>query len=573
MDDFLDAISTTATHVPVKKSKVFETAAEFTEWLKQNPIKSVDQFLTAARVSINVKSEDHKKVFGKMDSIASRFLPPVYGTMSSLEIVHLLRFILQVAPKSQVSSDIQKLFIENVRTADLLAVPFETLVMLVRYSNSSVEKKVLKKIAAVLLLKLEKDLGSASDLFSILAGEGYEVSKWFHNETFVNTTEKLVSVMGIPEKCALLKLMGNHKQRNRQLLGAIINSLSASSQCLSIPQIVNVVSSCTALTYYPPKIARKVADDLSKNSNVLDNWIDVIVIADSFTRMRMGDQQSWKLLIRWAVENAKQAKTDQLSRFVSSLARIGEPSGKPLAKMLKPMLARERSSSPAAWLNTVYSLAYFQELDETHADSVLNKSFVNQIMNSEMVVNDRLRKAMTLLMISSAAKFDMQGKYQGPTVEKETFSAYGINFDAKTIRSARELKYSKNTAECDNVFLKSLFQTAPQDTHCGLPNVEECGAFVDAYVMPDPKTGLLVSVSQWGSSRPIPLFFYGWLQTKQNMEKLSSEDNILGQEQLGLRLMRASGYDPLIVFKSEFDYCSTDIEKVTMMRDKIHKKN
>lgn len=136
-------------------------------------------------------------------------------------------------------------------------------------------------------------------------------------------------------------------------------------------------------------------------------------------------------------------------------------------------------------------------------------------------------------MISSAAKVDMQGKYEGPTVNKETFARFGINFDAKTIRNARQLKYSSNHSECDRYFLKSLFKLAPQDTHCQLPNVEDCGAFVDAYVMPDPvyyfqlknifekkcfffqNSNLLVNTSQWGSKKPRPLFFYGWLQTKQ----------------------------------------------------------
>ncbi|EFO93007.1 hypothetical protein CRE_10297 [Caenorhabditis remanei] len=572
IDDFLHSINTTTVQVPSKNTRTLETATEFFRWLDQNPVKSINHFINAAQMSITVRADDQKKVFAMVEKMANNILPTCYDKFGVLEIVDSLRFLLQINPKSKVVNDVQKLFLEKgITSADLQDVPFNTIVMFIRYSDSSVNEKILNILADALIRRIEKELGNSSDLLAILAGKGYEKSKWFHNAKFVAAAEKLVRVMGTPEKCALLKIMGNHKQRNKLLLNTIVNSISYSNECLSVPQIVSVTSSCSSLTFYPPKIARKISEDLEKNSNVLSAWDDIVAIADAFVRMRMGDEKSWSLLVRWAAENVKQANVGQLGRFVSGLARVGEPSGKPLAAALKPLLAREKTSTPTSWLNIVYSLAYFHELDAKHADSVLNQSFVDQIMNSTMEIHDRLRKAITLLMISSAAKIDMQGEYKGPTVKKETFARFGINFDAKTIRNARQLKYSSDNKECDEIFLKTLFKIAPQDTHCQLPNVEECGAFVDVYVMPDPETELLVSTTQWGSRKPRPIFFYGWMQTKQNTEMESSELKILGQEQLGLRLIRANGYDPVVVFKSEFDYCATDIEKVNMLRSKIHK--
>ncbi|CAA97769.2 RAP domain-containing protein [Caenorhabditis elegans] len=573
IDDFLHSIAAAPTQKLVKNRTVLETSTEFFKWLEQNPIKSIDQFITAAQMAITVKSTEQNKAFSKIDDIAKKVLPKFYENFGPKETVDALRFVLQLNSKGKVSTDIQNLFLEKkISQSDLQTVPFDTLVMIIRYSKSSIDQNVIESIATSLISRIEKELANPADLLAILAGDGYEKSKWFHNEAFLKKAERLVAVMGMAEKCALLKHMAVNKQRNRQLLGAIINAISSSSQVLTVSQIVSVTGSCSALTYYPPKIARKISNDLEKNSNVLAQWDDVLSIADSFIRMRMGDQKSWNLLVRWAIENVKQAHPARLSKFVSGLARIGEPSGKPLAKALKPFLVKEKASTPNNWLNIVFSLAYFQELEAVHADSVLNKSFVDQIMNSTMEIHDRLRKAMTLLMISSAAKVDMQGKYEGPTVNKETFARFGINFDAKTIRNARQLKYSSNHSECDRYFLKSLFKLAPQDTHCQLPNVEDCGAFVDAYVMPDPNSNLLVNTSQWGSKKPRPLFFYGWLQTKQNTET-SGEINTVGQEQLGLRLMRSAGFDPVVVFKTELDYCSTEIDQVNLLRDKIHKKN
>lgn len=194
--------------------------------------------------------------------------------------------------------------------------------------------------------------------------------------------EHLIAVTGMAEKCALIKYMANSKQRNRQLLGALVNSICYSGECLTVPQIVTLVNACSSLTYYPPKMSRKVSEDLLKNSNVLDNWTDVLIITDAFVKMRMGEPKTWNLIVRWTTENVKKATFEQLSRLVSGLAQIGEPSGKPLAKALKPHLNLLRARNSNAWLNIVYSLAYFQELDESHADSVLNKSFVEQIMSS-----------------------------------------------------------------------------------------------------------------------------------------------------------------------------------------------
>ncbi|CAL2040833.1 unnamed protein product [Caenorhabditis brenneri] len=572
IDDFLQSISTIATQKSATSPQTLSTAREYFNWLEQNPVKSIDQFIEAAQLVSKIPASEQKKAFSQLDQITN-VLPNFLNNKSPNDFATVMRFLLQFTPESRALTEIQKKFLrKNVTVSDLLNTPFSTLVMFIRYSNSSIDTNILDVVADALLFRMEKELVNSADLLAVLAGEGYDKSKWFINKTFIKTVESLVPVIAVSEKCAILKHMAAHNQRNKQLLGAITQSISSTNQCLTVSQIVSITSSCASLTYYPPKMATKVANDLEKNSNILDRWDDVIAIAGSFIRMRMGNEKSWNLIIRWATENVNQAKIEQLSRMVSGLARIGITSGRPLAKTLKPLLKREKVSTASAWLNTVYALAYFQELDPVHADSVLNKNFVEEIMISTKENHDRLRKAMTLLMISSATKVDLKEQYEGPIVDKRTFARYGINFDAKTIIYARQLKYSSDTSECDS-FLKSLFKLAPRDTHCKSSSVEECGAFVDAYVMPDQKSGLLVSTAQWNSTKPRPMFFYGFRQTKQNTDSLSSELNVLGQEQLAHRLIRADGYDPVIVFKTELDYCSTDIDKVNLLRKKIHKTN
>uniref|UniRef100_A0A8R1I5M3 Uncharacterized protein n=1 Tax=Caenorhabditis japonica TaxID=281687 RepID=A0A8R1I5M3_CAEJA len=572
IDDFLHSISSAPTVSPSKNQTVLETSAEFCKWLDKKKIKSVDQFITAAQMAINVRSAEQKEAFSKIDNLAKQVLPGLYPTFEPKTTVETLRYALQFDPENEISKDIQNLFIEkDVTLADLESVSFATLVMIIRYADSSVDKSIMDKVVKAINIRIDRELCPAN-LFALLAGTGYDNAEWFHNKKFIEKAEQLVTVMNMSEKCALLNHMSANRQRNVQLIGAIVNSICYSNQHLTVSQIVSVTASCSNLTYYPPKMAKKISEDLAKNANVIKKWSDVIGISSCFVRMRLGNEKSWDLLIRWAIENEKQANVKELSRFVSGLARIGVPSGKPLAKALKAHLAPRKAATPTSWLNSVYSLAYFQELDEIHVDSVLNKSFVDQIMNSTMENHDRLRKAMTLLMISAAAKIDLP-EYKGPTVDKQTFAQYGIKFDAKTLIQARQLKYSSNQSECDEWFLKYLFKLAPRDTHCKLPNIEECGAFVDTYVMPDKKSGLLVSSSQWGCTKPRPLFFYGWMQSKQNMESVESESKILGPEQLALRLIRAEGFDPVVIFKSELEYCSSDIDKVNLLRDKIHKKN
>lgn len=117
-------------------------------------------------------------------------------------------------------------------------------------------------------------------------------------------------------------------------------------------------------------------------------------------------------------------------------------------------------------------------------------------------------------MISTAARMDLKNNYKGPTVQKETFSRFGIKFDKETTQHAQQLKYSKNMADVEETFFKSLSKLAPEGTHWRSSNIEDCGAFVDAYVMPAQNTALLVNTNQWGSHKPRPMFYYGWTQIK-----------------------------------------------------------
>ncbi|CAB3406968.1 unnamed protein product [Caenorhabditis bovis] len=462
----------------------------------------------------------------------------------------------------------KNLGIEEFAIEELNSVPFENLMMLLTHSDK-LEPILMERIIEHIEKRVKNELDKPSELLTLLNHTPKEV--WFDKSHVVQKCEQLAPYMNLGEQCALLKHLAVRKQRNKLLMRILANFISESPNCLSVSQIVTVVTACSTLSFYSEKLLRKVSNDIAMNSNVIRKWSDVIQITDSFVRMRYGKEKTWSTLIRWATQNESEASIDELGRFVTVLARIGVSDGKPLARIMKKKLNRYKVRLPATWLNAVYSLAYFQELDAVIVDSVLNKSFVQQIMENSHEKIDRLRKAMTLLMINKCARVDLPS-YDGPTVSREFFEQFGIQFGPESIKHAIQLKYTHKNTEHTELFLKNLFKIAPQDTHCRHADIEKCGVLVDGYVLPDPnKIDRLVSVNQWGDRKPRPILFFGWMHTKQEIES-NGESALLGPDQLGLRLLRAQGYDPIVVFKSEFDFCANDLEKLNLLREKIHGK-
>ncbi|CAI5449215.1 unnamed protein product [Caenorhabditis angaria] len=534
-----------------------------TSGLGANKLKTVTNYIEAAKLAVNVRENEQKTAFQKLNNESEKVFPTFLENLSTSEAADVLRFLIQLNPQSDLIDEVQRILNE---AKDFDCVDFNTLLKILRYSNNVyLDQNILRKVRNSVLTRAQNELDKPQDLISLVH---YDTkSAWLQNANFVKTAEKLVDVMGPGEKIAFLKIMGEKNQRNVLLIRKISAAVSRSSQCLTIAQIQNIVQSLVGLSYFSPPIMKKINEDLPKHSNVLQKWNDVVSISDSLLRLRMGNEKTWSFLSRWATQNAKEASVDQLTRFVSILSKIGVPIevGKPLAEVLKPLLNREKLRHPVAWLNIIHSLAYFQQLDANLADSVLNKDFVENLLTSSLEKHDRLRKALILLSINGCAVNELEN-YNGPTISKSSLEKYGILFNSDSIREARQLKYTKNTKECDE-FLAKLFQIAPRDKYCKHSDIEEFGTFVDAYVMPEKETGRVVAVEKWNTN-PRPIFFYGWQQVKQDVE--NPENVLMGSAQLDLRLAKKRGFSPIVVFKTDFDYCATDIDKLNMLRNKIH---
>ncbi|VDP19375.1 unnamed protein product [Heligmosomoides polygyrus] len=153
---------------------------------------------------------------------------------------------------------------------------------------------------------------------------------------------------------------------------------------LSVRQLVTLAASCAKLNFFDARVQRRIAKDLLVDVNNVQNWSDVSSLVNSFSRLRVGEMSAWNALATWVNNHVDEAPLEALSIIIAGMARNGvEVPALKLAKQVR----RESASSQTVWLSVVQSLAYFQALTPQLAESVLNKDFVSQLMQSSPYVS------------------------------------------------------------------------------------------------------------------------------------------------------------------------------------------
>ncbi|PIO71522.1 hypothetical protein TELCIR_06576 [Teladorsagia circumcincta] len=141
---------------------------------------------------------------------------------------------------------------------------------------------------------------------------------------------------------------------------------------------------------------------------------------------------AWNSLATWVNNNVENAPLESLSIVIGGMARNGVEECRPAALKLANRVRRESASSQNTWLSTIHSLAYFRALTPQLAESVLNRDFVTQLLQSTTSVGDQLFKAMKLLQISACTRVDLGDSYTGPRVDLSNLSSF-IKFNDETV--------------------------------------------------------------------------------------------------------------------------------------------
>ncbi|KAK6747919.1 hypothetical protein RB195_000868 [Necator americanus] len=491
------------------------------------------------------------------------------------DLIAMMTALLELGLRNEPIFEIlEKRLLTNLREGEFslpLIVPFVIACNRGGYEISKELKAVLKEV----LVTQIKDIDNANMLIAVL-------SHWDQNDKEVSraAVAKTAELLGtdvsccaltVGEMCSLMNKLAERSIRDKRLLPLLCARITDHRSALSVRQLVSLATSCAKLNYYDARVLRRLANDLLVDVNNFYSWADVSSLVDSFTRLRFGEMQAWNALASWVNSHVNSAPLESLSIVIAGMARNGIEECRPAASKLSQRVRRESAPSQNAWLSTVHSLAFFRVLTPELAESVLNKDFVSQLLESSKSAGERLFKATKLLQVSSCAEVDLGGSYNGPRLgfpELEPF----IKFDDETTRLARMLKYGKKEIEACNHFLSDVvFKMGSPSSHISPSCIDRTGILFDARIVCEEGSSRLVAISKWGEASPRPIIFFGWGQTRQiASDDARTESNaLLGWDQLSLRLLRARGVKPIVILHSDLSPLSSTAEKVQFLRRRI----
>uniref|UniRef100_A0A7I5EAB3 VHS domain-containing protein n=1 Tax=Haemonchus contortus TaxID=6289 RepID=A0A7I5EAB3_HAECO len=435
--------------------------------------------------------------------------------------------------------------------------------------------KELKAAVKEALTSQIRDIDNANILIAVLTHwdpSDREVSQAAADKTAqLLGTDLSCCVLTIGEMCSLMSRFAERGIRDKRLLPLLSARITDHRTPLSVRQLVSLAASCAKLHYFDGRVQRRLVKDLLVDVNNLQNWSDVSSLVNSFSRLRFGAMPAWNALATWVNNNVDDAPLESLSIVIAGMARNGVEECRPAALKLAERVRRESAPSQNAWLSTVHALAYFRVLTPDLAETVLNRDFVNQLLQATTSPGDKLFKAMKLLQISACTRVDLGKSYTGPIVDLSNLSSF-IKFDDETTRLARLNKYGKKELETCNHFLADVvFKMGSPSTHIGPSCIDNDGVLFDARIVCEKESNRLVAINKWGESVPRPIIFFAWGQTRQLIsDVVPTEANaLLGWDQLSLRLLRARGVKPIVVLHSELSAFTSLADKLQFLKKRI----
>ncbi|KHJ75689.1 hypothetical protein OESDEN_24695 [Oesophagostomum dentatum] len=165
------------------------------------------------------------------------------------------------------------------------------------------------------------------------------------------------------------------------------------------------------------------------------------LLAARITELRFGEIEAWNALAKWVNSHVNSAPMELLSIVVAGMARNGvEVDCRTAASKLAERVRRETAPSQNIWLSTIHSLAFFRALTPELAESVLNKDFVSQLLQTSQSPGEKIFKAMKLLQINACVEVDLKDSYAGPRLGFSELEPF-IKFDDETVSQQSTLYF------------------------------------------------------------------------------------------------------------------------------------
>uniref|UniRef100_A0A914LQE7 Uncharacterized protein n=1 Tax=Meloidogyne incognita TaxID=6306 RepID=A0A914LQE7_MELIC len=386
----------------------------------------------------------------------------------------------------------------------------------------------------------------------------------------VNRFCKDLNGLDVKSVVFLLIYFGNERIRHENILEPLCRRIEEFFPLNNPILVGNILKSLLQLGWYDARLVTKLKHEILE---FRDDIYSLKFPLGLLARFHLTDQHFWRQIIE-SLEpklESKQIPILFLYHITQAFAltnvdcRLTFPFVQALIKNFSTNLTND-------WLEFAYILTCLNSLNNSVAESVLNKNFVNAIKTDFKFKfeKERAYNNMRLKTISCAAKLELPN-YKGP-----------FFVDNLTAKEKRHLLKTKFTAEGMKAFsnfeilmrlvvLPNLYSTG-QEWHEATGVIIEGRCFVDVSKREFiPLTKIQTEGKQGTTCKEIAILFF----TERQLTKIYDPTEEIGPVRLvgvcqtGIRLLKKAGLHPVVFTEEQFQSFDDERTKVEYIRNKL----
>ncbi|KAL3982630.1 hypothetical protein ACH3XW_47905 [Acanthocheilonema viteae] len=451
-------------------------------------------------------------------------------------------------------------------STDVFSVPVSPLVRLAALVSSKkirLPDDLFRQLREWLQLKAS-EITEPKDIVSMIVCWN-KSDNWFN--IFVEKAKSCISFMSSNELIGMMSSLANSSSRPPHVLRLICSAFEQNKKGLTVDQLVLLAQSAAKLRFMDNRLRRIIAEETFTNISRFTNWSQINAVVHSMTKLHIGNLKTWNAIAAWINNNQMNAAPAELSYAVHWCAiggkgdLIQEASG-----YLCEKLACSSIDSPKTWLSTVYALAACDRLSPELAQTVLQPSFVANILGGLNGFR-KLMAVTTIAQVQYFLKLILNKAYQGPSVDILDL----MQFSSTTLNDmALKLRYGKGEEGNVRYFHSLLHKLVAVNSHAFPPTLTEDGIFVNAVIKLDVKANGFVPLSHFEETK-VPRLAVIYLSWKDRTLPYDDNDKstLMGPPLLNLRLLKARGFIPVLFSQDDFDSNTSLKQQFTRIKTKL----
>uniref|UniRef100_A0A8R1XX17 RAP domain-containing protein n=1 Tax=Onchocerca volvulus TaxID=6282 RepID=A0A8R1XX17_ONCVO len=451
-------------------------------------------------------------------------------------------------------------------STDLFSLPVSPLVRLAALvSNKKIRlpDDLFRQMREWLQLKAS-EITEPKDIISVMACWN-KSNSWFN--MFIEKAKSCVSSMSSDELIGMMASLAKSSSRPPHVLRLICNTFEQNKKDLTVNQLVLLAQSAAKLRFMDSRLRRIIAEETFANISHFTKWSQINMIVNSMAKLQIGYLPAWNAVAAWINNNQMNAAPAELSYAVHWCAIAGKGD---LIKETSGYLCEKLTSRSVdlskTWLSTVYALATCDRLSPELAQTVLQPSFVVNVLEGLSGFR-KLMAVTTIAQVQHFLKAILDKSYNGPSVDILDL----MQFSSATVNDMTlKLRYGKSEEGNVQYFHSLLHKLVPVNSHAFPPALNEDGIFVNAVIKLDVKGNRFVPLSHFEETK-VPRLAVIYLSWRDRTLPCGDDDKstLMGPPLLNMRLLKARGFIPVLFSQDDFDSNTSLKQQFTRIKTKL----